>query len=283
MEPFLLNKSKFIIEKWTCESNLVAGFTCKKFVDEQGKTTNQNLGLHVGDVHQNVVDNRHMIANEIGIPLQNWVGSQQTHGCHIKKISCDDVGQGSEFYDDAIKHTDGLYTNVSGVLLTQFFADCVPVYFRHKKSKMIGIAHAGWKGTALGIAGEMIRIWRDQEGIQPTEVEVVIGPSVCKKCYIVDEKVIHSVDKLLGEKASQVYATKDASQFYLDLKETNELILLKNGVLFENIYKTNYCTNCGEEYFFSHRREQGNAGRMMGYIGWLESNESSRKINRNTK
>jgi YfiH family protein len=276
VEPFLLKKSKFIVEKWYQESHLVSGFTCKYSIDECTNKRNQNLGLHVGDVHQNVVNNRHIIANEIGIPLQNWVGSQQTHGRRIKKISRDDAGLGSEFYEEAIKDTDGLYTKEQGIQLTQFYADCVPVFFRHKNSKMIGIAHAGWKGTTLGISGEMVRIWLEHEDIHPSEVEVVIGPSICKQCYLVDEKVIQAVNILLGKDAPLVYVRKDSSQFYLDLKKINELILLKNGVLFENIYTTNYCTSCDEEYFFSYRREQGNAGRMMGYIGWLESDEGSR-------
>ena len=274
MEPFLLKKSKFIIEKWQSKTGLVAGFTCKNSIKEHEHNKNQNLGLHVGDLHQNVVDNRLFIAKEIGIPLQKWVGSQQTHGCQIKKISQNDAGLGSEFYEEAIKDTDGLYTDAPGILLTQFYADCVPVFFRHKNSRMIGIAHAGWKGTTLGIAGEMIRIWQEEEGIQPSEVEAIIGPSICKMCYQVDEKVIKAIEKLLGHAVSQVYTSKDSIHYFLDLKKTNELVLLKNGVLSENIYKTNFCTKCDEDYFFSHRREQGNAGRMMGYIGWLESNES---------
>ncbi|MDF2535653.1 MAG: pgeF, partial [Bacillales bacterium] len=269
METFFLVKSKFIIEKWQSEAGLLAGITSKHPIDLFGQKTTLNLGLHVGDNHQHVVENRHFIAQEIGIPLQKWVGSQQTHGRRIKKVTLSEAGLGSEFYEEAIKETDGLYTAQPGILLTQFFADCVPVFFRHKNSKMIGIVHAGWKGTTLGIAGEMIRIWQSQEGIHPSEVEVVIGPCICKKCYQVDDKVIQAIEMLLGDEAPLAYTKLDFNQFNLDLKRANEHVLLKNGVLFENINGTNFCTNCDEQQFFSHRREQGKAGRMMGYIGWL--------------
>ena len=273
METFFLDKSKLIIEKWQNEDGLLAGFTIKNANDHLGYKTKLNLGLHVGDIHQQVVDNRHFMAQEIGIQLHNWIGSQQTHGSHILKVTLNEAGLGCEFYEEAIKDTDGLYTAQSGILLTQFFADCVPVFFRHKNSKMIGIAHAGWKGTTLGISSEMIRIWEEQEGIHPSEVEVVIGPCICKNCYQVDEKVIQAIEMLLGDEASFAYTKIDSNQFNFDLKKANELALLKNGVLFENIYSTNFCTNCDEQQFFSYRREQGKAGRMMGYIGWL-SHES---------
>ncbi|MDF2536935.1 MAG: pgeF [Bacillales bacterium] len=240
VESFFLDKSKYIIEKWQNDASLLAGFTSKNAIDGFGQETMLNLGLHVGDNHQHVVNNRHFIAHEISIPLHKWVGSQQTHGCRIKKVSLSEAGLGSEFYEEAIKDTDGLYSAQPGILLTQFFADCVPIFFRHKNSKMIGIAHAGWKGTTLGIAGEMIRIWQEQEGILPSEVEVVIGPCICKKCYQVDEKVIQATENLLGDEAAFAYTKLDSNQFNLDLKKINELALLKNGVLFENIYVTNF-------------------------------------------
>ena len=97
--------------------------------------------------------------------------------------------------NNSIKDTDGFYTILKqGILLTLCFADCVPLFFIAPESRMIGIAHAGWKGTVGRIAKEMIQIGNQKES-DPKQILVAIGPSICEKCYIVDKHVIKLVAK----------------------------------------------------------------------------------------
>lgn len=271
MEPFVLkNQSLFTIESWIKQfPGLAAGMTTKHGGASRGDYETLNLGLHVGDELSAVCSNRSKVSELVNFPLNTWVGAEQTHGIHLKKISNADRGKGSNSYENSIKDTDGFYTNEEGILLSLCFADCVPLFFIAPESRMIGIAHAGWKGTVGQIAKEMIIAW-GREGINPQQISVVIGPSICEKCYIVDKHVINLVENTLVDVEILPYNLIDDGQYSLDLREVNKHILMKSGVPDSNILMTRYCSSCDDE-FFSHRRDQGRTGRMLSFIGWKET------------
>ncbi|WP_141431271.1 peptidoglycan editing factor PgeF [Bacillus sp. 03113] len=271
MEPFKLTHNQyFSINDWeTRFPGLIAGFTTKN----GGKSTNAfsslNVGFHVHDSTEKVYENRQILANLLDMPLTNWVGAEQTHYIHIQPITKAEKGKGASRYDQSFKQTDGFFTFDKNILLTLCFADCVPLYFIHPKSKAIAIAHAGWKGTIQGIGREMVQQF-NKNGIHATELLVVIGPSICEKCYVVDDNVIDLVRNNLADVEKKPYTFIKEHEYLLDLKELNRQILLHSGVLKENIVKTQFCTSCHQEYFYSHRRDRGNTGRMMSFIGWKE-------------
>ena len=271
MEPFILKKNEFFtIDEWSRKNpELIAGFTSKNGGFSKEEYSTMNLGLHVNDSLDAVQSNRKRIAELIGFPLSKWVGAEQTHDIHIKKITTKDVGRGSLVYQNSFKSTDGFFTRDKGVLLTLCYADCVPLYFLHEESEAIGIAHAGWKGTVGGIATEMIRLF-EAENIDKKGIQVMIGPSICKNCYVVDKRVIVLVEKLLEENENKPYNQIEDHQFELDLKQLNRVLLLKAGINEKNIKVTNFCTSCHDDHFFSHRRDNGKTGRMMSFIGWKE-------------
>ncbi|MBV7503813.1 peptidoglycan editing factor PgeF [Bacillus sp. sid0103] len=273
MEPFVLkNQSLLSIENWEIKfPGLVAGMTTKHGGASKGDYETLNLGFHVGDDKNDVCNNRETISELLTFPINNWVGAEQTHGIHLKKISTLDRGKGSKSYENAIKDTDGFYTNEEGILLTLCFADCVPLFFIAPESKMIGIAHAGWKGTVGQIAREMITAWK-KEGINPEQILVTIGPSICEKCYIVDKRVINLVENTLDDVEILPYNLINDDQYSLDLREVNRQILMKNGVPKSNIKMTRFCSSCDKE-FFSHRRDKGKTGRMLTFMGWKENTE----------
>jgi YfiH family protein len=273
MEPFVLkNESFFTIENWGNQfPGLVVGMTNKNGGVSKGDYKSLNLGFHVGDHRNDVCSNREKISDSLRFPINYWVGAEQTHGINLKKISTLDRGKGSNSYENSIKDTDGFYTNEEGILLTLCFADCVPLFFIAPELKMIGIAHAGWKGTVGQIAKEMITAWK-REGINPEKIFVTIGPSICEKCYIVDKHVINLVENTLEDVEILPYNLLNDDQYSLDLREVNRQILLKSGIPNKNILMTSLCSSCDKE-FFSHRRDQGKTGRMLTFIGWKETAE----------
>ncbi len=107
-----------------------------------------NLGLHVNDIVENVHENRRILANKLQKPLENWICSEQVHAHHVEKVGQQEKGSGVYSYEDGISKTDGIYTSNEDVLLTSCYADCVPLYFYAPSHGMIGLAHAGWKGTS---------------------------------------------------------------------------------------------------------------------------------------
>ncbi|WP_312469216.1 peptidoglycan editing factor PgeF [Neobacillus sp.] len=271
MEPFvLLNHSYFTLESWTKSfPGLIAGFTAKCGGTSKGSFESLNLGFHVGDEVSAVRLNREKVSELLNFPLNYWVGAEQTHDIVLKKITKADRGIGSDSYEHSFKGTDGFYTNEEGILLTLCFADCVPLFFIAPEKKMIGAAHAGWKGTVGKIANEMIQAW-GREGIKPEQIFVAIGPSICEKCYIVDDRIINLVENTLEDNEILPYNLIKDDQYSLDLRELNRQILLKSGVPDQNILTTGLCSSCNHEEFFSHRRDQGKTGRMVSVIGWKE-------------
>jgi polyphenol oxidase len=271
MESFVLKtKEYFSLEAWEKECpDLVVGFTTKNGGVSQQDFSSLNFGFHVGDQLESVCHNKEILSRLIQFPVSNWVAAEQTHGINIKKIEKEACGRGSYRYDDSILDTDGFFTNEKGILLTLCFADCVPLFFLDKRTKMIGIAHAGWKGTVNNIAKKMVQNW-EKEGIDPKDILVVIGPSICEKCYIVDDYVIDFVQKILEDVEKKPYNLINKGQYHLDLKQLNKLLLMQNGIKESNIYVTDYCSSCDENEFFSHRRDNGKTGRMMSFIGWKE-------------
>ncbi len=272
MEPFVLkNRSFLTIDSWMNRfPGLIAGITTKNDGMSRGSFQTLNLGFHVGDNINDVCLNRKKVSEIINFPLNKWVGAEQTHGTTVKQITKGDSGRGSISYEQSFSSTDGFYTNEVGILLTLCFADCVPLFFVAPGHRMVGAAHAGWKGTVGHIASRMIKMW-GKEGIKPEEIQVAIGPSICEKCYIVDHRVVNLVENSLEDVEGKPYNLISEGKYALDLRKLNKMILLKTGVPEQNITITEYCSSCDHDLFFSHRRDQGVTGRMLSFIGWKET------------
>ncbi|MGC8229678.1 peptidoglycan editing factor PgeF [Pseudobacillus badius] len=271
-EPFVsAHDSFYIIKDWhEAVLGLVAGFSTKIGGESTGEFASLNTGFHVNDRPEDVRANRERIGSLVGIPAGSWVGACQTHGKRVAQVTKTDSGKGGLYYESSFPDTDGLYTNEKGILLTLCYADCVPLYFLSKKDKRIGTAHAGWKGTVLGIGARLVEEW-EKDGIKPEDMEAVIGPSICQKCYKVDSRVIDRVRQWTDDRSPLPFAPAEGEpgQFHLSLQELNELILIQAGIPRENIRSSKRCTSCNNE-FFSHRRDNGKTGRMLGFIGWKE-------------
>jgi polyphenol oxidase len=269
-EPFYReSKSYYSIKKWTEDfPGLRAGITTRVGGESKGCFDSLNMGLHVGDKQATVVKNRAKIADSLHFPLDNWISAEQTHGSRIHKVTPSDKGKGNKSYSTSIKDTDGFLTAHKNLLLTMCYADCVPLYFLDKKNGHIGIAHAGWKGTVEEIGPAMLTKFQDG-GSSISDLDVVIGPSICKDCYVVDDRVMKRVKKVLEDGNDMPYNLKEEGQYHLDLKKVNKLLLLKRGLNDKQIHTSGYCSSCSSE-FFSFRRDNGKTGRMMSFIGWKE-------------
>ncbi|GMB08539.1 hypothetical protein EDD69_10590 [Thermolongibacillus altinsuensis] len=258
----------FVLNDWNqLSSELIVGFTTKNGGFSDGPFASLNLGLHVKDDPHRVYLNRKKVAEQLAIPLERWVCADQVHGKRIEKVTTLDGGKGVFSYETAVAQADGLYTSEENLLLALCFADCVPLYFFAPKQNLIGVAHAGWKGTVQNIAGEMIRLWTDQEGVHPSDIYVAIGPSIGSCCYIVDDRVIEFVQKALENPTVSLYNETSEGQYALNLKALNKQLLQQAGVPEQNILVSDYCTSCEQRLFFSHRRDRGKTGRMMAFIG----------------
>ncbi|KPB04450.1 peptidoglycan editing factor PgeF [Bacillus sp. CHD6a] len=268
-EPFVLEKEQTLsLPDWKANaSNLIVGFTTKNGGVSEGQFSTLNMGLHVNDSVDAVCQNKEILASQLNIPTTNWVGCDQTHEDKIIKVNSDDKGKGVYSYSTALAGTDGIYTDIENILLTLCFADCVPLYFYSKEHSLVGIAHAGWKGTVSNIAGNMINRWKE-DGVTIDTIQVAIGPAISAQAYIVDDHVLNRVMDALPDVEKGTYMKEISSgQYALDIKRVNYELLLQAGVKEKNILCSSFCTSSNESLFFSHRRDKGKTGRMMSFIG----------------
>lgn len=268
MEPFQPKYESLLqLEKWQqVSSGLVAGFTTRNGGVSKEHFSSFNFGLHVHDDEEDVLDNRERLAELTEFGVEHWISGEQVHDNKIKFVDVSDKGKGARSTDTALKGIDGMLTNKKGMFLTALFADCVPLYFFDPEHEIIGIAHAGWKGTVNGIAREMVEAFK-QQGSTIENILVAIGPSISQHHYEVDERVFSEVK---AEHREKVMIPQANNRFLLDLKHLNREILLQSGILRHNIDITNFCTYEDEALFFSHRRDRGKTGRMLGFIGFRE-------------
>ncbi|WP_018753228.1 peptidoglycan editing factor PgeF [Paenibacillus sanguinis] len=282
MEPFISNPNqkqpeRFELRSWSLlMPELSVGFTGKSGGVGEVPYNQLNLAYHVGDNPVHVLENRRLLAEALGFAPEAWTCGEQVHGTNIAVVRSGDAGRGYLSRQDAFQQTDGLLTDVPGVLLTSFYADCVPLYFADPVQRVVGLAHAGWKGTVAGMASAMVSRMEQEFGSRPADIRVALGPSIGECCYEVDEKVMAQARLALPPEEDGITESEWCSpsvhegKTMLNLKEMNRIIMIKAGILPTHIECTTWCTSCHPEIFFSYRKQNGVTGRMASWIGMKE-------------
>ena len=163
--------------------------------------------------------------------------------------------------------TDGMITNVPGICLVTFYADCVPLYFVDPVKKAIGLSHSGWRGTVGKIGAETVRTMQEEFGTDPADLLVGIGPSICRDHYEVSEDVAEEFRLAFPGKEEQLLEYRgNPGHCQLDLWEACRITLMEAGVKEQNISVTDICTACNPELLFSHRASGGKRGNIGAFV-----------------
>jgi hypothetical protein len=221
-----------------------------------------NLSFNVGDDPESVLKNRTRLTKTLGIPLTSLTTAKQIHDGHVKIVSRAMRGRGSTDYRGAIRATDAMVTNVPGICLMILLADCVPILFYDTSKRVIGVAHAGWKGTLGLIALKTVVVFKEHFDCSPEDILAGIGPSIGPCCYEVGQEVITRVEHVFGTKQGYVSNESADGKGYLDLWTANQKQLIQAGIPERNIEVAKVCTYHHSNLFFSHRCEKGKTGRF---------------------
>jgi polyphenol oxidase len=219
-----------------------------------------NVGDLVGDIDRHVLQNLNIVKDSFAIPGNGLAMLKQVHGDRIREI-----GE-KEQLPVAVQQGDGLITGRSGVALCIKTADCAPLLFVDRRLKVIGAVHAGWRGTALGIAAKMAGIFLNRFLSRSEDIMVFIGPAIGPCCYEVDSPVFEVFSAIKGiEKFFQKRERGDRWAF--DLAHANRFQLINAGIPADNIFVANICTSCRRDLFYSHRAAKGQReGRQLNFI-----------------
>lgn len=225
-----------------------------------------NLSFTRGDNEADVRENFRRITAAIGVDCENLVFSQQTHTTNVRIVTEEDRGMG---FTRKLEYTDvdGLVTNVPGICLVTFYADCVPLYFVDPVKKAIGLSHSGWRGTVGKIGNVTVEMMQKEYGSDPKDIIAAVGPSICQDCYEVSEDVIEQFQKNFKEADwSQLFYKKENGKYQLNLWKANELIFREAGILPEHIAVTNVCTHCNSDVLYSHRKTGNQRGNLAAFL-----------------
>ncbi len=224
-----------------------------------------NLNFSRGDEQEAVKENFRRISKALGTQYENFVFTDQTHTTNVKRVGKEDLGKGLTKERD-YSDIDGLITNEPGVVLSTFYADCVPLYFVDKKHLAIGLSHSGWRGTVHRMGKETLEAMKREFQTKPEEVVCAIGPSICQTCYEVSENVAIEFKQEFPKHIDKILQEKGNGKYQLDLWKSNEIVLLEAGVKREHLAVTNICTCCNDKLLFSHRASQGKRGNLGAFL-----------------
>jgi polyphenol oxidase len=224
--------------------------------------TSLNLAFHVKDNPQTVLKNRELLATTLNIPLADFVTAQQVHSTNVALVTESMRGKGVFDYATAIPATDAMVTAVPNICLMILTADCVPILLYDPQKEVIGIAHAGWKGTVGLIAQKTVKAMQNNFGCSPANIIAGIGPSIGPCCYEVGREVIIEFERILRDKTEIIVNQNSDGKGYLNLWAANRIQLTQFGIPDKNIEIANVCTRCHSDNFYSARKSGINTGRF---------------------
>jgi len=177
---------------------------------------------------------------------------KQVHGVEVRQAPW----QGTPEGDAAVAAREGL-------LLAVETADCVPLLLADPVRSIVGVAHAGWRGTLAGVVaktvGAMVRA-----GSEPQDLLAALGPAIGPCCYEIGEEVREA----FGPQGAAWFRPGPRGRPHLDLRGACTAQLLDAGVAPERIHRVTDCTSCRPDLYPSYRRDGPGCGRLVSVIGW---------------
>jgi len=233
-----------------------------------------NFDMRDGDDIANVEHNKAQVGRLFGFGANRLLTINQVHGSDVLVI------------DKAVKNisgiskisADAIITNQCGIAIGILTADCVPILLLEPVKKVIGVVHAGWRGTVKAIVQKTIDTMVKQFGSDKKTILAAIGPSIGQCCYKVDEVVakkfggnefiipLYPPLKKGDTKGDLSKGSRGDSCWRLDLKKANLSQMASSGILEKNISVENLCTSCRNDLFFSYRADNKKTGRQLNFI-----------------
>ena len=243
------------------------GFSTRLGGVSEGVFASLNLGSTRGDDPACVKENYRRFCAAIGADINGVVMSNQVHGTCIRTVTPADVK--ADLYDPEGYEVDGLITDVPGLALTIFSADCIPVLLYDPVRRVIAAVHAGWRGTAGDIAGKAAEKMQQDYGSEPSHILAAIGPGISACCFETHADVPDAMTAALGSVVEPYVKDWGAGKFKVDLKGINAALLARAGLEPAHIEVSDQCTACLPHKYWSHRVTGGARGSQAAMIQLL--------------
>ena len=214
------------------------------------------MGLTQSTDPELVMQRRGRLADQLGFDLDRALMTVQEHGANVVTFHRRRPEGGQCVFD-----TDALATDVPGQAIVSYHADCFPLLFFDARRGVVAGAHAGWRGSLAGVATQTVQALHLAYGSEPDELDVLIGPGICARCYQVGREVAEQFVARYGREDHYLQAEGD--EVRLSLEGVVRLQLEDEGVAPSRILSAGWCTR-EEDRWFSHRG--GRPGRFLSVV-----------------
>ncbi len=227
------------------------------------RTISFDMGFKGGENPSRVLENRERFLAIWGKNNSVLCTGEQVHGRRVSIIGREELLAGRR----AFPKTDALVTAERKAVLGAFCADCLLVFFLEPSVPVVGIAHAGWRGTCKGIVSRVVRIMKRQFAADPQKIQVLMSPSIGACCYEIGVEVIECCRRSSWKEEMVLYPAGKSGHLYFDLRASNRNVLMKEGIKSNHIFGNDFCTKCDSSLFYSYRGSGGKiTGSHMGII-----------------
>lgn len=209
-----------------------------------------NLGLHVSDDADRVVENRRRAAAMVGLDLDDMVFCHQTHGRDVAVVDRRDRGRGTLRVDDAVP-CDAVVTTTPDLGLAVLVADCVPLVLHDPSAHVLAAVHAGWRGTVARISEAAVEAMAGL-GADPGRIIAGIGPAIAADRYQVGDEVAEAARDCFADDPAafdDVVRPDGTGRWLFDLWSANRRILVEAGLQPGNIEVSTVGTGPGTPFF----------------------------------
>ena len=239
--------SDWLIPEWPAPSQVKACVTTRAGGVSLAPFDSLNLGDHVDDDLDAVLENRRRLTHDFAIEPA-WL--RQVHGVNVVKA---DPGR--------IVEADGSWTSTPGIACTAMTADCLPALFCNRAGTRVAAAHAGWRGLAAGVLEAAV----ESLAAEPDDVLVWLGPAIGPQAFEVGPEVREAFMQQLPVTERAFVPSRNSGKFMADIYQLARLRLAALGLT--AVYGGGFCT-VTDPRFFSYRRSP-RTGRFASLI-WLE-------------
>lgn len=231
-------------------------FTTRLGGVSEGPFASLNLGFGRGDPRESVAENYRLLGAALGLDPFSAAFTKQVHGTEVRVIA---DGDRLSPLDPAPMPCDGLVTDVPGLPLFCFVADCTPVLLHDPVRGAAAAVHCGWRSSVQDILGVAVDKMRAL-GSEPGNIRAALGPAIGVCCFETDGDVPEALRAYLGAEAeSFILPGRTAGKYQIDLRGANAARLVQLGLARESIDLSDECTMCAPERFWSHRAVRGGA------------------------
>lgn len=234
---------------WPAPAHIKAFVTTRCGGVSQAPFASLNLGTHVGDDPQAVLQNRHRVQELLNAQLKpQWLN--QVHGTTVVQATKQTLA--------TVPDADASTTQISGLPCVVMTADCLPVLLCDEQGQQVAAAHAGWRGLEAGILEATVATFA-----KPQKILAWLGPAIGPSAFEVGAEVREAFLRHDAQAEQAFHPSHRLGHYLADIYLLAKLRLKAVGV--EAIYGGNFCTYTQQELFFSYRRD-GKTGRMAAFI-----------------